>query len=197
LPKIPGYEILECLGVGGMGVVYKARPISLNRLVAIKFILAGAHAGSKERKRFHEEARPVAMFVHPNIVQIHEIGEAEGWPFITFQYVEGGSLTQRPTPQPPLQDGKLVEILARAIHAAHQRDIVQRDLKPGYVLLAADGTPLIADFSLAKRLDAEASQTVSGTVVGTPAYHCPGAGSRSKGVDRSRDRHPCVGDHSL
>jgi eukaryotic-like serine/threonine-protein kinase len=175
LPKMPGFEILERLGSGGMGVVYKARDTSLDRLVAIKFILSGVHAGPKERKRFYDEAQVVARLEHPNIVQIYEIGEAEGWPYITLQYLEGGSLAQKLNgdPQLPGEAAKLVETLARATQAAHQRGIVHRDLKPGNVLLTADGTPKIADFGLAKRINGPETQTVSGTVMGTPSYMAP------------------------
>jgi hypothetical protein len=182
LPRMPGYQILERLGSGGMGVVYKARQINLDRLVAIKFILSGVHAGPNERKRFHDEAQVVARLEHPNIVPVYEVGEAEGWPYITLQYVEGGSLAQQLNglPQPPRRAAKLVETLARAIQAAHERGIVHRDLKPGNVLLAADGMPKITDFGLAKRLDGVESQTQSGTVMGTPSYMAPEQAQASK-----------------
>ncbi|MFL5241126.1 MAG: protein kinase domain-containing protein [Gemmataceae bacterium] len=175
LPTIPNYELLEVLGRGGMGVVYKARQKKLNRIVAMKMILAGGHAGPVERKRFQTEVEAVAKLHHPNIVQIYDVDEAEGRPFYAFEYVEGGSLAQRlkAGSQPVSQAVQLTETLARAIHAAHQQGIVHRDLKPANVLLTKEGTPKIADFGLAKRLDAESGQTQSGIIMGTPDYMAP------------------------
>jgi WD40 repeat protein len=183
---VPGYEILGELGRGGMGVVYKARQVGLNRLVALKMILAGGHAGEAERARFRVEAEAVARLQHPNIVQIHDIGESNGHPFFSLEFVEGGTLAEHlgHRPQPPRQAAQLVATLARAVHAAHQAGIVHRDLKPANVLLTADGTPKIADFGLAKRLDAESRLTRSNAIVGTPSYMAPEqveAGSRNVG----------------
>src|SRR5439155_5672729 len=140
LPAIEGYEILSLLGRGGMGMVYMARQVPLKRLVALKMISAGAEAGPDELARFRREAEAVASLQHPNIVQIHEVGEHKGLPYISLEYVEGGSLAQKlnGTPLPVGEAARLTELLARAMHAAHQRGIIHRDLKPANVLLTAD-----------------------------------------------------------
>jgi WD40 repeat protein/predicted Ser/Thr protein kinase len=176
LPTIPGYEVLRVLGQGGMGVVYQARQVALNRPVALKMILSGAYAGEQERARFRTEAEAVARLRHGNIVQIYEVGEQDGRPFLSLEFVEGGSLADqlKGTPQPAYEAARLLETLARAVHAAHLCGVVHRDLKPANVLLAEDGTPKITDFGLAKQLDAEsAGQTGSGTILGTPSYMAP------------------------
>jgi WD40 repeat protein/serine/threonine protein kinase len=174
-PNVPGYDILDELGRGGMGVVYKARQKSLNRIVALKMILTGAHAGPQDLARFRSEAEAVAQFQHPHIVQVYEIGEQDGRPFFSLEFVDGGSLAQRLTgvPLPARQAAGLVEILARAVGCAHQHGIVHRDLKPANVLLTADGTPKITDFGLAKRLDSQVGQTKTGAIMGTPSYMAP------------------------
>ena len=153
-PVVPGFEILEELGRGGMGVVYRARQIKLNRLVALKMILAGAHAGSVVLARFHKEAQAVASLQHPDIVQIHYVGQTGGLPYFCLELIDGGSLADRigGRPQHIRQAASTVRILARAIHAAHRQGIVHRDLKPANILLTADGRPKITDFGLAKRL---------------------------------------------
>jgi tetratricopeptide (TPR) repeat protein/tRNA A-37 threonylcarbamoyl transferase component Bud32 len=171
---VPGYELLAEVGRGGMGVVYKARQVRLNRVVALKMILAGAHAATDDLVRFRTEAEAVAQLPHPNVVQIHEVGEHNGLPFFSLEFCPGGTLAKKldGTPLPARAAGELVETLARAVHAAHERHILHRDLKPANVLLAEDGTPKIADFGLAKRLD-EQGQTASGAIVGTPSYMPP------------------------
>jgi tetratricopeptide (TPR) repeat protein/tRNA A-37 threonylcarbamoyl transferase component Bud32 len=172
---VPGYEILGTLGRGGMGVVYKARQIKLNRTVALKMILGGAHAGHDMLERFRREAEAVARMQHPNIVQIYEVGEAEGRPFFSLEFVDGGSLDKQiaSTPLTAQKAAALVETLARAMQVAHERGIVHRDLKPANVLLTADGTPKITDFGLAKQLEEESGQTRSGAVMGTPSFMAP------------------------
>jgi hypothetical protein len=174
-PNIPGYEILGELGRGGMGIVYKGRQESLSRLVALKMILTGPHAGPDELARFRVEAEAVARLQHPNIVQIHEVSEHGGQPFLCLEFVDGGGLDRKLTAAPlsAAEAARLVETLARAVQAAHERGIVHRDLKPANVLLTADGQPKITDFGLAKRLDASGRQTQSGALLGTPSYMAP------------------------
>lgn len=174
-PTVPGYEITGTLGRGGMGVVYKARHIRLNRVVALKMILAGAHASPDDLARFQNEAEAVASLQHPGIVQIYEIGEHEGLPFFALEYVEGGCLSLRIAgePQPPREAAQLTEAMARAIHVAHRAGVVHRDLKPANVLLTDDGRPKITDFGLAKRTDADVTQTRPGAILGTPSYMAP------------------------
>ena len=197
---VPGYDILEELGRGGMGVVYKARHRRLQRLVALKMVLAGAHVGAVGLARFRAEAEAVAKLSHSNIVQIYETGEHEGRPFFSLEFVEGGSLDQRmgQSPTSPRGAAQLIETLARTMHVAHERGIIHRDLKPANILLAnvdiqssfvrsrdvdssslpADHwsrttVPKIADFGLAKQVDDDSSQTRSGTILGTPSYMAP------------------------
>lgn len=174
LPQIPDYHILEILGQGGMGVVYKARHAKLNRLVALKMILKGHAAGSDHRDRFRAEAEAVARLQHPNIIQIYEIGEFEGQPFFSLEYAAEGNLAQRMagTPLPVHEAAHLVETLARAAQAAHMQGIVHRDLKPANVLLQS-AVPKITDFGLAKRLDVDMGQTHTGAILGTPSYMAP------------------------
>jgi tetratricopeptide (TPR) repeat protein len=172
---VTGYEVLGELGRGGMGVVYKAWQVRLERLVALKMILSGGHAGGEDLARFRTEAEAVARLQHPNVVQIYEVGEQDGLPFLALEFVDGGSLEKKlgGTPLPPPEAARLLETLARAVEAAHQRGVVHRDLKPANVLLTADGTPKITDFGLAKKLDQGSGQTQSGAIMGTPSYMAP------------------------
>jgi eukaryotic-like serine/threonine-protein kinase len=171
----PDYEILEELGRGGMGVVYKARQTGLDRLVALKMIPAGACASAQTRARFHTEAVAAGRLQHPHIVQIHDIGEYRGQPYFSLELVEGGTLAQKLAgrPQPAGEAARLIEALARALFYAHQHGIIHRDLKPDNILLSADGTPKISDFGLAKSLEEDSSQTRTGIIVGTPSYMAP------------------------
>ncbi len=199
-PRVDGYEILHLLGRGGMGAVYKAKQLHLDRVVALKLIRADLGAGAEERARFHTEAEAAARLQHPNIVQVYEVGGQGGVPYIALEFVGGGSLAEHlgGTPLPPRQAAELLEVLARAVHHAHERGVVHRDLKPSNILLAvargplsvapdaetpwADdrprprdfGQPKITDFGLAKCLGAAAArQTRTGEILGTPSYMAP------------------------
>jgi serine/threonine protein kinase len=191
LPVVAGYEVLEVLGRGGMGVVYKARHLTLDRLVALKMIRGDQDGPSGEaRCRFQAEAVAFAALQHPHVVQLLEIGECDGRPFFSLEYMAGGSLADRTggRAQPPRRAAETVEVLARAVQAVHERGMVHRDLKPGNVLLTADGTPKIGDFGLAKRLEGAERLTQSGAVVGTPAYMAPEqAGGRAEEVGPATD----------
>ncbi len=184
LPTVEGYEILGRLGQGGMGVVYRARQRGLDRLVALKMIRAGSHAGPEHLLRFQIEVRAVARLRHPNVVQVYDVGEADGLPYVALELLEGGSLESRVagTPQPEGRSAELIETLARAIASAHRAGVVHRDLKPANVLFNADGTPKIADFGLAKRLDQEDGQTHSGQVMGSPSFMAP---EQARGLGRA------------
>ncbi len=178
LPHLPGYEIESVVGSGGMGVVYRARHVKLNRTVAIKMLLAGGYAGAAELERFKTEAESIAALCHPNIVQVFDAGECDGHPYFVMEFVEGGSLAQRLDGQPrrPQEAADQIRTLARAVHAAHAAGIMHRDLKPANILVAADGTLKIADFGLARRVDqAESSDglTLAGAHMGTPSYMSP------------------------
>jgi serine/threonine-protein kinase len=173
---VEGYEILGELGRGGMGVVWKARHLKLNRVVALKMIRTGVQAGREELLRFKREAEAVARMQHPNIVQVFEVGEHDGQPFFSLEFVDGGSLVEKfeGTGMPAREAATVVETLARAMHYAHERGIVHRDLKPANVLLTAGGTPKITDFGLAKQLEGDGSgQTGDGSILGTPSYMAP------------------------
>ncbi len=212
---VPGYDILEELGRGGMGVVYKARHRRLQRLVALKMVLAGAHVGQVGLARFRAEAEAVAKLLHSNIVQIYETGEHEGRPYFSLEFVEGGSLDKRigESPTSPRAAAQFVETLARTMEVAHQHGIVHRDLKPANILLAKLGSqssmvrnreidssslpadhwsrttvPKIADFGLAKRVDDDSSQTQSGAILGTPSYMAPEqAGGKNREIGPAAD----------
>jgi serine/threonine protein kinase/WD40 repeat protein len=213
--EVAGYEILEVLGRGGMGVVYKARQGALNRVVALKMILAAQHAGPSAVSRFRREAEIVAQLQHPHIVQIYEVGENDGRHFFAMEFIEGGSLDGQllGTPQPARAAAQLVETLARAIHHAHQHDIIHRDLKPANILLqttkdsdnktlagnlwcsvrsktsVVSFIPKITDFGVAKLLGgAEIGPTQSGDMLGTPSYMAPEqAAGRSSAMGPATD----------
>jgi formylglycine-generating enzyme required for sulfatase activity/tRNA A-37 threonylcarbamoyl transferase component Bud32 len=178
----PGYEIVRELGRGGMGVVYEARHRKLRRTVALKMILAGNHSGATDLARFRTEAETIARLQHPNIIQIHEVGEHGGLPYLALEFCAGGSLEKKLAAAPllPCEAAALVEKLARAMHAAHQKGVIHRDLKPANVLLAEGGAPKVTDFGLAKKLD-EAGQTATGAVMGTPSYMAPEQAEARKG----------------
>jgi WD40 repeat protein len=195
-PCATGYDVLGVLGRGGMGVVYKARHLRLGRLVALKMIRDGILAGPEQAARFQLEAAAVARLRHPNIVQIYEIGEADGRPYLSLELVEGGNLAQRlsGTPLPTAMAAGLTETLARAVHHAHEAGIVHRDLKPANVLLTADGTPKVTDFGVAKHLEAEVflTHTPSGVLLGTPSYMAP-----EQAWGKPREVGPCSDVYAL
>src|SRR6516225_11905360 len=175
LPQIPGYEVEALLGRGGMGLVYKARHLRLNRFVALKMLIAGAYAGPHERARFQREAEVVASLRHAHIVQVHDVGDHEGRPYFTMELLEGGSLAQALAgpPQPARQAAALLTTLAEAVQVAHRGGIVHRDLKPANILLTVEGTPKVADFGLARPFEGEPALTLSGARIGTPSYMAP------------------------
>jgi tRNA A-37 threonylcarbamoyl transferase component Bud32 len=184
----PGYAILGELGRGGMGVVYKARQIKANRLVALKMILAGGHADADERQRFRTEGEAVARLQHRGIVQVFEIGEHDGRAFFSLEFCPGGSLDRKLGGMPllPTVAAVLIQQLAQAMHAAHLASVVHRDLKPANILLAADGSPKVTDFGLAKKLD-ETGQTATGSIMGTPSYMSPEQAAGKKEVGPRTD----------
>ena len=193
-PSIPGYEVFGVLGRGGMGVVYKARRTGLNRPCALKMILAGAHAGPEAIARFVAEAEVIAQLQHPNIVQIHHIGETDGLPFFELEYVPGGSLDQRldGVPWHPKEAAWLLEQVARGISEAHRLSILHRDLKPSNVLLASDGTPKITDFGLAKTEGRQSSLTRSESILGSPSYMAPEQAS-----GKTKEAGPAVDTYAI
>jgi eukaryotic-like serine/threonine-protein kinase len=212
LPEIPGYQI-ECeIGRGGMGVVYKARQLRLNRVVALKMILAGEFASPEVALRFLAEAEIVARISHPNIVQVFDFGDVRGRAYFAMEYVEGGTLAERldGKPWPPYEAARLIEVLAGGLHQAHKSGIIHRDLKPANILLASEGRqaatdataertaeralhvdfPKIADFGVAKLTEAGSGLTMSQAVVGSPNYMSPEqAEGRSAGVGPASDVH--------
>jgi serine/threonine protein kinase len=195
IEEIPGYELLGILGRGGMGIVFRARQVSLKRQVALKMILTGRNAREKDRLRFQKEAEAVARLQHPNIVQIYEVGQQNGLPYFSLEFVNAGSLAQflAGAPQPPKVAARLVVHLASAMHYAHKRGIVHRDLKPANILLHLDESrivsdgqsadtailrdlasyvPKISDFGLAKHVGGDEHMR-QGLIVGTPSYMAP------------------------
>lgn len=189
-PKLPGYEILSILGYGGMGVVYKARQIEHDRIVALKMLSAGVQARPTEVARFRTEGRAVSRLQHAHIVKVWEVGEHNGLPYFALEYMDRGHLGDAvaANPLPPRAAAELVEMLARGVQAAHGAGIIHRDLKPANILLTTPppessspaggvipllGMPKVSDFGLAKRLDEEGGQTRTGAVMGTPSYMSP------------------------
>lgn len=169
------YEILGELARGAMGIVYRARQISLNRTVALKMIQAGRFASPEMVQRFHIEAEAAAQLDHPNIVPVHEVGKHEGYHFLSMRLLGGGTLRERvdALARQPRDAVRLLEKVARAVHYAHQRGVLHRDLKPANILLDAEGEPFVADFGLARLHEAGSGMTHTGTVLGTPSYMSP------------------------
>jgi Protein kinase domain len=189
-PAIPGYFIIEELGRGGMGVVYRAADLSLHRHVALKMIHGAGQISEEHRRRFLGEARAVARLHHPQLVQVFDAGEFEGHPFLVFELVEGGTLAERLCDGPLgfQKSAELMKAIGIALQFAHDRHVIHRDLKPSNILLSGGGDPQISDFGLAKLLDDEGQDTLSGVVVGTPSYMAPEqavglAGASSPAVD--------------
>ena len=169
------YELLDEIARGGMGVVYKARQTSLNRIVALKMILAGQLASEEDVQRFHAEAEAAANLDHPGIVPIYEIGEHEGQHYFSMGFVEGESLADKikDGPLPPREAAEYAKKVAEAIAFAHQRGVIHRDLKPANVLLDQNGEPKVTDFGLAKRVEGDSGLTATGQILGTPSYMPP------------------------
>jgi WD40 repeat protein/tRNA A-37 threonylcarbamoyl transferase component Bud32 len=169
------YELLHEIARGGMGVVYKARQVKLNRVVALKMILAGQLAGKDDIQRFHAEAEAAANLEHPNIVPIFEVGEHQGQHYFSMGFVEGSSLADKVAmgPLPPREAAGLVRKVAEAIGFAHQKGVIHRDLKPANVLLDESGEPKVTDFGLAKKVQGDSNLTASGQILGTPSYMPP------------------------
>jgi len=212
-PAVLGYEVLRELGRGGMGVVYRAWQAGLHRLVALKMVRAGPGPGPDELARFHTEAEAAARLEHPNIARLYEVGTHDGCPYFSLEYVAGGSLAAavRGAPQPPRTAAALLAVLARAMHYAHQRGVVHRDLTPNNVLLSFSGdpegsasdalpsgsplnecVPKITDFGLAKLLVGGASHTQTGDVFGTPSYMAP-----EQAAGRGKDAGPATDVYAL
>ena len=176
MPKQFGeYELLEEIARGGMGVVYKAKHQRLNRVAALKMILSGRFSSDDELRRFHIEAESAAQLDHPGIVPVYEIGEVDGQPFFAMKYIEGGSLADQMT-ELRVDHGKAMALLAKvakAVHHAHQRGVLHRDLKPGNILLDEQGEPLVTDLGLAKSTNKDSNLTNTGAVMGTPSFMPP------------------------
>jgi serine/threonine protein kinase/predicted Zn-dependent protease len=192
--QVPGYEILGELGRGGMGVVYRARQVGLGRIVALKMILAGGHAGQAAMARFQTEAQAIARLHHPNIVQVYEIGEHDGLPFFSLEFCDAGSLDKKlaRNPLPPEQAVELAEVLAQAMYAAHQANVIHRDLKPGNVLLAYPSPqppPRSGEGEKDRRQPLGATSTAAGSTLS--------ASGRGVGGEGLRDAIPKITDFGL
>jgi len=193
-PTLPGFEILDELGRGGMGIVFRAVQRKLNRVVAVKALRSGSTRSAKARERLRKEAEAVARLQHPFIVQLYDVVEHDGQLFLILEYVRGTSLSARLRQQPlsPTDAARLVRQLAQAMQHAHEHGIIHRDLKPSNILITADGMPKVTDFGLAKRLDDVSSRTQSGTLLGTPDYMPP-----EQAEGRAREIGPAADIYSL
>ena len=182
-----GFELLEEIARGGMGVVFKARQRKLDRIVAVKMILAGEFTSKEQVLRFRVEAEAAARLQHPNIVRIHETGEQNGQPYFSMDYVEGGGLARlvREKPLMAKHAARYVKTISEAIHYAHEQGILHRDLKPSNVLIDHADQPHVTDFGLAKRMTTESFLTVTGDVMGSPSF-MPPEQAGAKGVKAGR-----------
>src|SRR5881397_2687863 len=184
LGELGDYELLEEVGRGGQGVVFRARQKSLNRTVALKVISLGQWASKAHLKRFRLEAEAAARLEHPGIVPIHEVGERDGTCYFSMKFVEGGQLDEvaRREPIPIRRAAELIAKVARTVHYAHEHDILHRDIKPGNILLDARGEPHLTDFGLARLLETESTVTRTMEILGTPSYMAPeqAAGNNTK-----------------
>ncbi|HSA00488.1 MAG TPA: serine/threonine-protein kinase, partial [Candidatus Paceibacterota bacterium] len=181
------YELLEEIARGGMGIVYRARQKSLNRIVALKMLLFGPQASPEFAKRFRAEAVLAASLGHPNIVAIHEVGVHEGQPFFVMDYIKGPSLAQRISDlrfriSDFKQSARWMKTVAEAVHYAHERGILHRDLKPSNVLIDAQDQPRVTDFGLAKRFEGDSQVTFTGQVLGSPNYIPPEQALGKRGI---------------
>ncbi|MEW4565169.1 serine/threonine-protein kinase [Bremerella sp. JC770] len=179
------YELLEEIGRGGMGVVYRARQVSLNREVAVKMILKAQLASEDELSRFLSEAESAARLSHPGIVPVYEVGQRDGRYYFSMKYVEGETLSQRLArgPMPAKEVARMMRIVASAVHEAHQHGILHRDLKPSNILIDKNGNPVVTDFGLAKQVTSDVdSITRSGAIIGTPAFMAPEQASGDRGA---------------
>lgn len=189
------YELLQEVACGGLGIVYKARQVSLHRIVALKMILAGRLAGEAAVKRFHLEAEAAAGLDHPNIVAIHEVGEHEDQHYFSMPFVEGKSLAAEEEKSEVSDQRSVAQLLAkvaRAVHYAHQRGVLHRDLKPANILVDAPGEPHVTDFGLAKLLTGDSDLTLSGVVMGTPHSMSP-----KQAAGKNRNLTPATDIYSL
>ncbi|HZW29628.1 MAG TPA: serine/threonine-protein kinase [Isosphaeraceae bacterium] len=185
LGSVGDYELIEMLGRGGMGIVYKARQVSLNRLVALKLIKDAEFASASDRLRFQNEAEAVAQLDHPHIVPIYEVGECRGRRYFSMKLIAGTGLDKHLADflADPRAAARLVAVIAEAVHHAHERGILHRDLKPGNILVDERGQPHVTDFGLAKRITTESGLTHSGAIMGTPLYMSPEQASGIKGAN--------------
>src|SRR5437867_2462962 len=175
LGELGDYELLDEVGRGGQGVVFRARQKSLNRTVALKVISLGQWASKAHLRRFRLEAEAAARLEHPGIVPIHEVGERDGQCYFSMKFVEGGQLDQvaRRQPMPPRHATELIAKVARIVHYAHEHHILHRDIKPGNILLDPKGEPHLTDFGLARLVETESTVTRTNEVLGTPSYMAP------------------------
>lgn len=193
-PDVPGFELLETVGKGSTGAVYRARRLANDALVALKILRADVRLGSHERARFRAEGEAISRLQHPNVVQVYEVGEWVGRPYLVLEFVAGGSLARRLATGPlDIPNAvRLTETLARAVQHVHDHNILHRDLNPANVLLTADGVPKITDFGLAKVVQTGPELTRSGTVLGTPGYMAP-----EQADGRTREIGPTADVHAL